>query len=102
MFGALAKGTNINASLARLADWIVVSPLSHITDTVKIGYWTECVLGHSHADGRRALVAAGTLVMEDAEAKSIAQQLSLLEDASKFKLAGRAAEALGDLKILLK
>lgn len=47
-------------------------------------------------------MAAGTLVMEDAEAKSIAQQLTLLEDASKFKLAGRGAEALVELTVLLK
>lgn len=68
-----------------------IGPLSHT--------W---VFGANCAVGCRALVAAGTLVLEDAEAKSIAQQLSLLEDASKFKLVGRGAEALADLKTLLK
>lgn len=57
---------------------------------------------YSEAVGCRTLVAAGTLVMEDAEANSIAQQLTLLEDARKFKLAGRGAEALAELTVLLK
>ena len=40
--------------------------------------------------------------MGDADAKSIAKQLTFLEDAGKFKLGGRGAEAFADLATLLK
>ncbi len=53
-------------------------------------------------DACRMLVAAGTFVMGDSEAKSIAAQLGILGDAIKLSLTGRGAEALSDLQAVMK